>query len=268
MNEAVKGQSADLITLRFDGDIAIVGLNRPEKRNALSDRLVEALADTIATVNKKARAVVLHGHGKHFSAGLDLSEHISRSTTEGMAHSRGWHHIFERIEQASIPWISAIHGATVGGGLELAAATHIRVADEDAYFALPEGQRGIFVGGGGSVRISRLIGAARMIDMMLTGRVVTAEVAERWNLVQYLTEKGKSLEKALELAARIVTNAPFSNYAIINALPRIHDLSRSDGLFLESALAAISAGTDDAKQRLREFLDKKSGKVEKPGGDR
>ena len=142
--------------------------------------------------------------------------------------------MFARIEFGPIPWFCAIHGATVGGGLELASSAHIRIADTSAFFALPEGQRGIFVGGGGSVRTARLMGTARMMDMMLTGRSVDAGQAERWNLVHYVVPEGKAIYKALELAEAAAGNSQISNYSIINALPQIADLSRDDGLLVES----------------------------------
>ena len=118
--------------------------------------------------------MVIHGVGDHFSSGLDLSELTEHDATEGLRHSQMWHRVFDRIQYSRIPVIAALKGAVIGGGLELACAAHIRVAEPSAYFALPEGQRGIFVGGGGSVRLPRLIGVARMIDMMLTGRVYSA----------------------------------------------------------------------------------------------
>ena len=101
-----------------------------------------------------------------------------------------------------MPVVAALHGAVVGGGLELAASCHIRVADATTFYALPEGSRGIFVGGGGAVRIPRLIGAARMADMMLTGRVYQAEEGERVGFAQYLVPAGQAVAKALELARR------------------------------------------------------------------
>ena len=113
--------------------------------------------------------MVIHGIGDHFSSGLDLSELTEHDATEGLRHSQMWHRVFDRIQYSRVPVIAALKGAVIGGGLELACAAHIRVAEPSAYFALPEGQRGIFVGGGGSVRLPRLIGVARMTDMMLTG---------------------------------------------------------------------------------------------------
>ncbi|MCG6857434.1 MAG: crotonase/enoyl-CoA hydratase family protein [Salaquimonas sp.] len=260
-----KHEPAELCTYELRDDVAFIGLNRPEKRNAISDRVVEAIAVAAARAEAEAKAVVLFGHGKHFSAGLDLAEHVEKSLTEGVAGSQRWHVVFDMIENGTIPWISAVHGAVVGGGLELAASTHLRVAARDAFFGLPEGQRGIFVGGGGSVRIARLMGVARMSDLMLTGRVASADEAERWNLVQYVVGEGEALNKATELAKKAASNAPFSNYAIINALPRIQDMSRSDGLFLESFIATFASATPEAKQGLRDFLEKRAGKVTRPG---
>ncbi|RZJ09478.1 MAG: crotonase/enoyl-CoA hydratase family protein, partial [Rubrivivax sp.] len=164
----------------------------------------------------------------------------------------------------AVPVVVALHGAVVGGGLELAAAAHIRVADETAYFGLPEGQRGIFVGGGGSVRIPRLVGVACMTDMMLTGRVLDVNDAERRGLVQYVVPAGQAVTKAVELAERIAQNAPLSNFAVTQALPRIADMSPDNGLFMESLMAAIAQGDEAAKQRLQDFLQKRTPKVTKP----
>ena len=217
------------LTLEYRDQVALLGLNRPEKRNAISDAFVEELNDVITEVNQNAKAAVIHGHGPHFCAGLDLAEHVKKTPFEGVHGSRRWHEVFSRIEKGRIPWIAALHGAVVGGGLELASSVHVRVADRTAFFALPEGQRGIFVGGGASVRSARLMGLARMTDMMMTGRSVDADTAERWNIVQYVVDEGAALDKAVALAAHAATNAEISNYAIINALPRIQDMGADDG---------------------------------------
>ena len=216
---------SDLITYALDGDVALIGLNRPEKRNAIGDMSIEALAVCVERAAHEAKAAVIFGHGTHFCAGLDLAEHVSKTMIEGIHGSRRWHAVFETIQRGVIPYVAALHGAVVGGGLELAASTHVRVADRSAFFALPEGQRGIFVGGGGSVRVARLMSPARMTDLMLTGRVLTAEEGERVNLVQYVVDEGTALEKGIEIARRAAGNASLSNYAIIQALPRIQDMS-------------------------------------------
>jgi len=139
------------------GDIAVLFLARPQKRNAIDDPTVFGIESFFAALPDAIKAVVLAGEGEHFCAGLDLAELISRDIAQGIAHSRSWHRAFERIEFGKAPVVAVLHGAVVGGGLEIAAACHIRVAEAFAYYALPEGSRGIFVGGG-AVRLPRLIG--------------------------------------------------------------------------------------------------------------
>jgi len=254
------------LTTELRGDVALIGLNRPDKRNAISDAFVEEIDLAITWAETNAKSAVLFGNGPHFCAGLDLAEHVKKTPFEGVHGSRRWHRVFDRIQRGKLPWFSALHGAVVGGGLELASSTHVRVADETAFFALPEGQRGIFVGGGASVRTARLMGVSRMTDLMLTGRTIDAEQAERWALVQYVVAEGKALDKALTLATVAATNAEISNYAIINALPRIQDMATDDGLFVESFIASFTATSPEAEERLQAFLNKKAGsKIIKPG---
>src|SRR5262245_57533308 len=131
------------------GEIAILRLARPEKRNALDDVLILGMERFFTALPDGIKAVVLHGDGEHFSAGLDLSSLAEASVAEGVQHSRMWHEAFNRIEFGKVPVVAVLHGAVVGGGLELAAAAHIRVAETSTYYALPEGTRGIFLGGGG-----------------------------------------------------------------------------------------------------------------------
>ena len=243
------------------GEIAILRLARPEKRNALNDPTVEGIGSFFASLAADAKAVVLDAVGDNFSAGLDLSELSERSTVEGVAHAMMWHRVFEQIELGRVPVVAVLKGAVVGGGLELAAAAHIRVAERSAYYALPEGQRGIFVGGGASVRVPRLIGAARMADMMLTGRVYGAEEGQALGLSHYLVEAGQGLTRALELAGKIALNAPITNFAVIHALPRIAEANPREGFMLEALMAAVAQGSDEAKDRLRAFLEKRAKKV-------
>lgn len=252
------------ITYELQGNIALIGLNRPEKRNAMSDRVVEALHLAVERAQTEARAAVVHGIGTHFCAGLDLAEHMEKPLIAAIQGSRRWHRIFDGIERGAIPFVVAMQGAVVGGGFELAASAHIRVADRTAFFALPEGQRGIFVGGGGSVRIARMIGAQRMGDMMLTGRTVSPDQMEQWGGVSYVVPQGEALRRALDLARAAAANAPMSNYAIINALPRIRDMSSEDGLFVESLMSSLTSETAEAKGRLRDFLEKRVARLQAP----
>src|ERR1700710_2772315 len=173
------------LQLELQDDIAIVRLTRAANRNALSDGLILALRDTFEQLPATVRAAVIDGEGPHFCAGLDLSELKERDAGQGVQHSRMWHAALELLQHGPVPVIAALHGAVVGGGPELVSACHIRLADSTTFYALPEGSRGIFVGGGGSVRIPKLIGAARMTDMMMTGRVYNAEEGERAGFAQY-----------------------------------------------------------------------------------
>jgi len=242
-------------------EVAVMRLTRPAKRNALNDGLIATLRQVFETLPASVRAAVLVGEGAHFCAGLDLSELTERDAGQGLHHSRAWHAALDRLQFGPVPVVAALHGAVVGGGLELASACHIRVADETAFFALPEGSRGIFVGGGGSVRIPRLIGVARMTDMMLTGRVYNAQDGERVGLAQYCVPEGTALEKALQLAQRIAQNAPLTNYALTHVLPRIADQPADQGLMTEAMMSAIAQSAPEAKERVRAFLDGRAAKV-------
>jgi enoyl-CoA hydratase/carnithine racemase len=241
--------------------MAVLWLCREAKRNALDDATIASLGEFFADPPNGVKAVVLAAEGEHFSAGLDLSELTERRGPEALEHSLMWHHVFDTIEAGRIPVIAALKGAVIGGGLELAATAHIRVAERSTFYALPEGQRGLFVGGGGSVRIPRLIGAHRMVDMMLTGRVYGAEEGQSIGLSHYLVDDGDGVAKAMELAERVAANAPLSNFAVLRALPRIAEAAPATGYLMESLMAAVAADSDDAKQRMRAFLQHRAEKV-------
>src|ERR1700726_4522808 len=196
---AATAEPSALLRIETVGSVLTVGLNRPAKRNALNDGIIHAIGDCFSHIPDGIGAVVIHGIGDHFSSGLDLSELTEHDATEGLRHSQLWHRVFDRIQYSRVPVIAALKGAVIGGGLELACAAHIRVAEPSAYFALPEGQRGIFVGGGGSVRLPRLIGVARMTDMMLTGRGYSATEGGALGFAQNLTEEGDADKKEMEL---------------------------------------------------------------------
>jgi (methylthio)acryloyl-CoA hydratase len=252
------------LQVSHDGAVSIVALNRPLKRNALSDGVIAELQYCFENLPETTKCVVLHGEGAHFCAGLDLSELSERNAAQGVAHSRSWHRALDSIDKGQVPVVAALHGAVVGGGLELAASCHIRVADASTFYGLPEGSRGIFVGGGGSVRIPKLIGVARMTDMMLTGRTYAAEEGERIGLAQYLVPKGSASQKALEIAKRIADNAPMTNFALTHGLPRIAEQSSDHGYFTEALLASIAQDAPEAKQRVKAFLEGRANKVAPP----
>lgn len=246
-----------------DGEVGVLRLSRTAKRNALDDTTVLGLEAFFAAPPAGVNAVVLDAEGDHFSAGLDLSELVERDVLEGVAHSMMWHRAFDRIESGTVPVIAVLKGAVVGGGLELATATHLRVAEPSVFYALPEGQHGLFVGGGGSVRVPRLIGAHRMADMMLTGRVLRAQEGQDVGLSHYLTGPGEGLATALELAGKVARNSPVTNFAVLQALPRIAQANPAEGYLLESLMAAVAGGSDEAKSRMRAFLEGRAAKVQR-----
>src|SRR5499427_8575048 len=260
---ASREDATALLKVEQTGAVLTVGLNRPAKRNALNDGIILEIGECFADLPDDIGAVVIHGIGEHFSSGLDLSELTDHDATGGLIHSQMWHRVFDRIQYSRVPVIAALKGAVIGGGLELACAAHIRVAEPSAFYALPEGQRGIFVGGGGSVRVPRIIGAARMADMMLTGRVYSAEEGQSIGISQYLTPAGEGLSKALELAQAIAGNAPLTNLAVMHALPRIAEASQDHGMFMEAMISGIAQSAPEAKRRVQSFLDKRAPKVRK-----
>ncbi|NYT43951.1 crotonase/enoyl-CoA hydratase family protein [Alcaligenaceae bacterium] len=240
--------------------VLVVRLNRAAKRNAINDDLLSALEHQFSHLPEGIRAVVLAAEGDHFCAGLDLAERLSkprRTALDTVKHSRRWHRCFEQIQFGEVPVISALKGAVVGGGLELAAATHIRVADASTFFQLPEGQHGIFVGGGASVRVPRIIGAHRMVEMMLSGRKIDVTEGHALGLCHYVTDVGGAFDQAMLLATKIAGNAQISNYAIINAISRISDMSMAEGFFTESVVASMSRSSSEADDRIASFFEKK-----------
>ena len=249
--------SETLIKTSFDDAIYSVVLNRPAKRNAVSDHLLAALEAAFMATPEGTRAIVLAGAGDHFCAGLDLAEHQHREPFGVMLHSQGWHRIFNRIQMGGTPVIAALHGAVIGGGLEMAAAAHVRIAEPDTIYQLPEGRHGIFVGGGASVRVARIIGQGRMCEMMLTGRIYNAEEGQQLGLSHYRVGKGEALAKARELALRIAENAPMANYAMVTAIQRISNMSTDYGFFVESLTAAMTQTSPEVAERIGQFLKRK-----------
>ena len=247
------------ILLSIEDGIAHLRLNRPAKRNAVNNGLLQDIEAALDGLGADATVVVISGEGAHFSAGLDLSEHQVRTPFEVLQHSQWWHRVFHKVQFGGRPVVAALHGAVVGGGLELATSTHVRVAGRSTFYQLPEGQRGIFVGGGASVRVSKIIGPDRMTEMMLTGRRYNAEDGYRLGLSHYLVEEGKALDEALLLARQIATNAPLSNWASINAVANIGDMSMANGLYTESMAAALAQSSDEANKRMQDFLNRKKG---------
>ncbi|WP_299937656.1 crotonase/enoyl-CoA hydratase family protein [uncultured Pelagimonas sp.] len=252
--------SDPILKVEINGAIATLTMNRPDKRNAMCEELLVALQDFYFAPPDGVRVVVLTGVQGHFCSGLDLSEHVHRSAEENLYHSRHWHGVMEKIQFGGLITVSAMFGAVIGGGLELAAATHVRIAEASTIFQLPEGRRGIFVGGGATARVGRLLGPDRMTEMMLTGRKYSSDEGLALGLAHYSVGEGESQDLAQTLAGKISRNAPMSNYLMVQSISRINDMSHSDGLFTESLAAALSQTTPDAEEGLRAFLEKRAPK--------
>ncbi|MGR3321863.1 MAG: crotonase/enoyl-CoA hydratase family protein [Pseudooceanicola sp.] len=250
--------SDDVLQIEIRDRIAILTMYRPDKRNAMNDTLLAALDAFFSNPPEGVKVVVLTGTAGHYCSGLDLSEHVARNAEGTLRHSRGWHAVMDKIQYSGLPVVSAMFGAVIGGGLELATSTHVRIAEPSTIFQLPEGRRGIYVGGGASVRVGRILGADRMTEMMLTGRKYGAEEGERLGLCHYSVGEGEAMDLALDLAGKIAKNASLSNYIMIHAIARISDMSRADGLFTESLSAAIAQTSTDAEEGLRAFLEKRA----------
>ena len=252
--------SKPMLKISVEGNIATLTMNRPDKRNAMCEALLGDLDTFFSNPPKEVRVVIITGTAGHYCSGLDLSEHVHRSAEENLYHSRAWHGVMEKIQFGGLAVVSAMFGAVIGGGLEIAAATHVRIAEPSTIFQLPEGRRGIFVGGGATARVGRLIGADRMTEMMLTGRKYNADEGLALGLTHYSVGEGEALGLAQQLAGKISRNAPLSNYMMIQSISRINDMSQSDGLFTESLVAAMSQTTPDAEEGLKAFLEKRAPK--------
>jgi enoyl-CoA hydratase/carnithine racemase len=251
---------SDMLKIEIEDGIATLTMNRPGKRNAMCDELLHAIDAFFSNPPEAVKVVILTGTEGHYCSGLDLSEHQQRDAEGTMRHSRGWHAIMDKIQYGGLPVVSAMFGAVIGGGLELATSTHVRIAEPSTIFQLPEGRRGIYVGGGASVRVGRILGADRMVEMMLTGRKYGAEEGLALGLAHYSVGEGEALPMARKLAKQIASNAPLSNYIMIQAISRIEDMAKADGLFTESLCAALTQTSPHALEGLQAFLQKRDPK--------
>jgi enoyl-CoA hydratase/carnithine racemase len=246
----------DGLNIEINGAVATVTLARPEKRNAINERLVGQIGAFFDDPPREVRAAVLVGDGEHFCAGLDLDEMSRRTPFDAMEHSQLWHRMFEIVEHGTVPVVAGLHGAVIGGGLELALAAHVRVADRSAFFALPEGRLGIYVGGGATVRVGRVVGPDRMREMMLTGRRLDAEEGTRIGFAHEIAQDARA--RARELAEQIAGNAPLLNRLVMTAPVRVSDMAAADGYWAEALTAGMSTTTEDAAEGMRAFLEKRA----------
>jgi enoyl-CoA hydratase/carnithine racemase len=254
------------IAVEQEGDVTIVTLAREAQRNAINEAMLAEIENVFRVPPQGTRCFVLAAKGAHFCAGLDLREHHDKNRTpiEFMKMCQNWHRAFDHVQFGGIPVVAALQGAVVGGGLELAAATHVRIVEPSTFFALPEGQRGIFTGGGATVRVGRIVTPSRMVDMMLSARTYDAQRGLDLGLAHEIVGEGEALTKAIALARQIATHPPTTNFAIVTGIARINDMSSTDGLFAEALLSAAVQTNPDINERIGEFLNKKTKRLE-PG---
>jgi enoyl-CoA hydratase len=241
--------------------IRVVTVDRPEKLNALNSAVIEELMHAVAAAESEEslRCLILTGAGeKAFIAGADIGELAKLTPIEGREHSRRGQALLDRIERLPVPTIAAINGFAYGGGLEMAMACSLRVASENAKMGLPETSLGILPGYGGTQRLARHVGRARALELVLTSeKGLTAAEAERIGLVNRVVPAGQALAASLELARKIRTNGPTACRYALEAIRRGLDMPLAEGQVLEATLFGLCAATEDMKEGMTAFLEKR-----------
>ena len=252
------GQSFD--TLLFDVDesgIATITINRPDKLNALNDTVLNELTNVFKAINvdDSIKGCILNGAGdKAFVAGADIKELQGLSEHRGRMKSQKGQQIFQAIEDTRKPIIGLIDGYALGGGAELAMACHIRIATTKAVFGLPEVGLGLIPGYGGTQRLPRIVGRAKALELILTGKQLSAEQAENVGLVNFVAEENQGMETAREMMKEILQNAPL---AIEQALRAVFNSDHKSGFQIEAELFGYLCDTDDVQEGTSAFLEKR-----------
>jgi len=244
-------------------NIGLLTINRPEKMNAISQELTAELSQLLDEIedDDELRVLVITGAGdKAFVAGADINELVDRDARLGRKVSRERQEIFSRIENLHVPVIAAVNGYALGGGLELALACSIRICSEKAQFGAPEVKLGIIPGDGGTQRLPRLVGQGRAMEMIITGDFIDAEEAYRIGLVNKVFPPEKLKEKAMELAQKIASRPPLAVRYAKEAVNRSQEGDTASGFALESYLHALCCTTEDKKEGVSAFLEKRKGK--------
>lgn len=242
--------------------IGILTINRPEKMNALSNQLISELKTVLDTIEQddKLRVLIFTGAGdKAFVAGADIQELVTRDAQIGRKVSKERQDLFSRIENLAVPVIAAINGYALGGGLELALACSIRICSDRAKFGAPEVKLGIIPGDGGTQRLPRLVGLGRAMEMILSGDFIDAQEAYRIGLANKVVPHEELMEKTLELADKIASRPPLAVRFAKEAVNRSVGSGVDSGYALESYLHALSCTTEDKKEGVSAFLEKRKG---------
>jgi enoyl-CoA hydratase len=238
--------------------VALVTIQRPDVLNALSFDLLDALASALATLDADpaCRAIVLTGSGERaFAAGADIRE-LARQTPVSLVVENRFA-VWERIAATRKPVIAAVRGFALGGGCELALSCDLIVAGEDARFGQPEINLGVMPGAGGTQRLTRAIGRARAMDLVLTGRTITAREAESMGLVSRVVPPERTLDEALALGAAIAAQAPIAVLAAKEAVRLAEELPLADGIRHERRAFFALFATDDQTEGMAAFVEKR-----------
>jgi enoyl-CoA hydratase/carnithine racemase len=250
----------ELVEVRRDEDVCILTLRRPEKLNAISTEVEQALAGVLVAESvRSSRALVLAGEGRAFSAGADITEFQDRDPGAIIAYYRETGAVYERFARLPIPTLAAIHGYCLGGALELALAADFRIADETAVFGLPEVELGILPSSGGTHRLVRLLGTARAKELALLRERLDAEEALRVGLVTEVVPEGEALARAVDLAGRLAQLPPLAVSRTKEPIDAMGESSREAALLLERLAYAALAQTDEARDGVDAFVRRQRG---------
>ena len=250
----------EYVVVERDADLAIVTIDRQDKLNALNAGVVRQLGDVFTALREddRVRGVVLTGAGsKAFVAGADIAELATMTSVSGVRVSRDGQQVFRAIERFPKPVLAAVGGYALGGGCELALACHLRVASENARFGLPEVGLGIIPGYGGTIRLARLIGLGRAIELTLTGDVIDAPRAHEIGLVSSVSAPEALLDDAKTLLRKVTKNGPVAVRMALESIYRGLDTATAEALDYESSLFGLLASTEDMAEGMQAFLEKR-----------
>jgi enoyl-CoA hydratase len=242
------------------GALARITVNRPDKLNALNKTVIGELDRAVGEIERDPaiRGVILTGAGpKAFVAGADIGEIASQGPVDGKARAMEGQRVFRRLERCGKPVVAAVNGFALGGGCELAMACHLRVASEGARFGQPEVKLGIGPGYGGTVRLPRLVGRGRALELLLTGAMIDAQEALRIGLVNRVVPAERLLSESEQLLTAILVNGPLAIRACLEAVDTGLDLGVDQALLLEANLFGLLSGTADMREGTAAFLAKR-----------
>jgi enoyl-CoA hydratase len=239
--------------------IAAITVNRPDKLNALNDRVIAELGNAIESAREDADVggIILTGAGRAFVAGADISELTNHGAVSAKALAQRGQDVFRRYETSPKPTVAAVNGFALGGGCELAMACHIRIASEAAKFGQPEVRLGLIPGYGGTQRLPRLIGKGRAFQLLLTGETIDASEAYRIGLANRVVPANELMAAATTMLHTILANGPLAVAYCIESVNRGCDLTLDEALTLEATAFGLLAATDDKREGTQAFLEKR-----------